>query len=89
MVDSASPLRAGDVVTTEAKTASVINTGAGKAVNAIGTIMHLGQPVVGVSSSSLCRGRFVDYGNTFGIVQEPDYVVEYPTDASIDVLPSK
>ena len=89
MLDGASPLHVGDVVTTEAKIASVINTDAGKAVKVIGNIIHEGKPVIEVTSSFLYRGRFTDYENTFEIVQEPDYVVEYPTDASIDVLLSK
>ena len=89
MLDGASPLHVGDVVKTEAKIASVINTDAGKAVKVIGNILHEGKPVIEVTSSFLYRGRFTDYENTFEIVQEPDYVVEYPTDASIGVLLSK
>ncbi|KAF9648674.1 fatty acid synthase [Thelephora ganbajun] len=89
MLDGASPLHVGDVVTTEAKVASVINTDAGKAVKVIGNIVHEGKPVIEVTSSFLYRGRFTDYGNTFEIVQEPDYIVDYPTDASIGVLLSK
>ena len=89
MLEDAPPLHVGDVVTTEAKIASVINTDAGKAVKVIGNIIHEGRPVIEVSSSFLYRGRFTDYENTFEIVQEPDYVVEYSTDASIDVLLSK
>jgi hypothetical protein len=89
MVDGASPLHVGDIVTTEAKIASVINTDAGKAVKVIGNIIHGGEPVIEVTSSFLYRGRFTDYENTFEIVQEPDYVVEYPTDVSIGVLLSK
>ena len=89
MLDGASPLHVGDVVKTEAKIASVINTDAGKAVKVIGNIVHEGKPVIEVTSSFLYRGHFTDYENTFEIVQEPDYVVEYPTDASIDVLLSK
>lgn len=89
MLDGAAPLHVGDVVKTEAKIASVINTDAGKAVKVIGNILHEGKPVIEVTSSFLYRGRFTDYENTFEIVQEPDYVVEYPTDASIGVLLSK
>jgi len=89
MLDDASPLHVGDVVKTEAKIASVINTDAGKAVKVIGNIIHEGKPVIEVTSSFLYRGRFTDYENTFEILQEPDYVVEYPTDASIGVLLSK
>ena len=89
MVGDASPLHVGDVVHTEAKISSVINTDAGKAVKVIGNIVHKGKPVIEVTSSFLYRGRFTDYENTFEIVQEPDYLVEYPTDASILVLLSK
>ena len=89
MLDGTSPLHVGDVVTTEAKIASVINTDAGKAVKVIGNIIHERKPVIEVTSSFLYRGRFTDYENTFEIVQEPDYVVDYPTDASIGVLLSK
>ena len=77
MLNCASPLHVGDVVTTEAKIASVINTDVGKAVKVIGNIIHEGKPVIEVTSSFLYRGRFTDYENTFEIVQEPDYVVDY------------
>ena len=60
---------------TEAKTAFVINTDAGKAVEVTCNIIHDGRP----ATSS----------NTFEIIQEPGYVAEYPMDASIDVLLSK
>lgn len=89
MLDGASPLHVGDVVKTEAKIASVINIDAGKSVKVIGNIIHEGKPVIEVTSSFLYRGRFTDYENNFEILQEPDYVVEYPTDASIGVLLSK
>ena len=75
MLDGASPFHVSSVVTAEAKIASVINTDAGKTVKVIGNIVHEGKP----ATSS----------NTFEIVQEPDYVGGYPTDASIDVLLSK
>ena len=51
MLDGASPLHVGDVVTTEAKVTSVINTDAGKTVRVIGNIIHEGKPVIEVSSS--------------------------------------
>ena len=89
MLDGASPLRVGDVVKTEAKIASNINTDAGKAVEVIGNVIHEGKPVIEIASSFLYRGHFTDYENTFKIVQEPDYVVEYPIDASIGALLSK
>ena len=89
MVDGASPLHVGDVVTTEAKITSVINTDAGKAVKVIDNIIHQGEPGIEVTSSFLHRGRFTDYEDTLEIVQEPDYVVECPTDASTDVPLSK
>jgi len=65
-----------DVVTAEAKIASVIDTDADKAIKVIGNIIHEGKPIVEVTSSFLYRGRFTDYENTFVIVQESDYVVE-------------
>ncbi|TFK79758.1 hypothetical protein K466DRAFT_639625 [Polyporus arcularius HHB13444] len=39
--------------------------------------------------SFLYRGRFDDYENTFEILEEPDYVVELPTEATVGVLQSK
>jgi fatty acid synthase subunit alpha len=85
LLGGASPLHAGNAVTTEAKIASVINTGVGKAAKVIGNVIHDRKPIIEVTS--LLYGRhFTDYGNTFEIVQEPDYVMEYPTDASVAVL---
>ena len=74
MLDGASPLHVDNVVTTEVKIASVIDTDVGKTVKVIGNIIHEGMPAT---------------SNTFEIVQEPDYVAEYPTNAFIDVLLSK
>ena len=71
MLDMPSP-HVGGVVMTEAKTASIINADAGKAVEVTCNIIHDGRP----ATSS----------NTFEIIQEPGYVAEYPMDASIDVL---
>jgi len=61
MLDDASPLHVGDVVTAEAKIASVIDTDAGKAVKVIGNVIHEGKPIVEVISSFLYRGRFTDF----------------------------
>jgi len=44
MLGGASPLHVGDIVKTEAKIASVINTDAGKVVEVIGNIIHEGNP---------------------------------------------
>ena len=46
-LDGASPLHVDDVVKTEVKIASVINADAGKAVEAVGNIIHEGIPVIG------------------------------------------
>ncbi|KAF9642128.1 hypothetical protein BDM02DRAFT_3247313 [Thelephora ganbajun] len=89
MLHGASPLHVGDVVTTEAKVASVINTSIGKTVKVIGNTIHKGKPIIKVASSFLYSGHFTDYENTFKIVQEPNYKADYPTDASIDILLSK
>jgi fatty acid synthase subunit beta len=72
-----SPLHIGDIVKTEVKTTSVINTNAGKAVKVIGNIIHEGNPVIEVTSSFLYCGCFMDYENTFEIIQEPNYMVGY------------
>jgi hypothetical protein len=89
MLDGASPLHVGDVVTTEAKIASVINTDAGKAVKVIGNIIHEGSPSSKSPLPSFTAAALRITKTPFEIVQEPDYVVEYPTDASIGVLLSK
>ncbi|KZT29627.1 fatty acid synthase [Neolentinus lepideus HHB14362 ss-1] len=89
MVDGAAPLREGDVCKAEARLASVKNTDAGKAVKVTGFVLREGKPVIEVNSTFLYRGRFTDFPNTFEVVQEPDYVVEIPTDGDVAVLLSK
>ncbi|KAH8100945.1 fatty acid synthase [Cristinia sonorae] len=83
------PLKAGDVCRTEGHIQSVVITDAGKAVKVKGTIFCNGKPVVEVVSAFLYRGRFTDFENTFEVIEEPDYVVELPTEASVGVLQSK
>ncbi|EPQ52677.1 hypothetical protein GLOTRDRAFT_112049 [Gloeophyllum trabeum ATCC 11539] len=89
MVAGAEPLRAGDVCTAEAGITSIRNTNAGKVVKVSGYVLRGGQRVVEVISSFLYRGRFLDFQNTFEIVEEPDYVVDLPTEADVAVLLSK
>ena len=62
------PLHVGDVVTTEAKISSIINTDAGMAVKAIGNIIRGGKLVIEVTSSFLYCGPFTDYENIFEII---------------------
>ncbi|KAI0685962.1 fatty acid synthase [Cytidiella melzeri] len=89
LVDGAAPLKAGDVCQSEARIVSVTNTDAGKAVKVKGIVKRAGQPVIEVVSSFLYRGRFEDFQNTFEVLEEPDYIVELPDDASVGVLKSK
>ena len=89
LLHGAEPLKAGDVVKSEARIVSVANTDAGKAVKVRGFVTRDGQNVIEVTSSFLYRGVFNDFKNTFELSEEPDYVVTLPDDASVGVLKSK
>ncbi|KAF8896473.1 fatty acid synthetase alpha subunit [Infundibulicybe gibba] len=89
MLPGAQPLQAGDVCKAEARIVSVTNANEGKIVKVKGHVYRDGQQVIEVVSAFLYRGRFHDYENTFETVEEPDYLVPYPTEADIGVLQSK
>ena len=89
MVPQAGLLQVGDVCRAEAKIVSVTNSDVGKTVKVKGTVLRAGKPVIEVTSAFLYRGRFIDYDNTFELVEETDYLVEIKTDADIGVLQAK
>lgn len=89
MIHGARPLTVGDVCKSSAEIVSVTNATEGKTVKVKGCVYRDGKPVVEVVSAFLYRGRFVDYENTFNTVEEPDYIVDFPTDAAVGVLQSK
>ncbi len=89
MLDGVAPLCVGDVCTAEARVVSVINSDSGKAVKVKGYVLRSGEPVIEVTSSFLYRGRFVDYQNTFEMVDEIDYVLNIETETQVGVLQSK
>jgi fatty acid synthase subunit alpha, fungi type/fatty acid synthase subunit beta, fungi type len=64
-VNSARPLKPGDVCMAEARIVSVINSDIGKPVKIKGNVLRGAEPVIEVNSSFLDRGRFTDCGNTF------------------------
>jgi fatty acid synthase subunit beta len=66
-----------------------MNTDAGKVVKVRGHVYREDKPVIGVVSSFLYRGRFTDHENTFETTEEPDYLIQLPDDAAVDVLQSK
>ena len=71
-VSVCSPLHVGDIVTTEAKIASVINTDAGKAVKVIGNITPEGGPL-----SKLLLHSYIAV--TSRIMKAPSRSSKYPT----------
>ncbi|KAI0635636.1 fatty acid synthase [Trametes polyzona] len=89
LLPGAKPLKAGDVCKAEARIVAVTNSDAGKTVKVKGYVVRDGERVIEVVSSFLYRGRFSDYQNTFEILEEPDYLVELPTEAAVGVLQSK
>ena len=89
LLEGAKPLKAGDVCNAEARIVAVTNSDAGKTVRVKGFVIREGEKVIEVTSSFLYRGRFDDYENTFEVLEEPDYLVELPTEASVGVLQSK
>ncbi|KAK7446754.1 fatty acid synthase alpha subunit Lsd1 [Stygiomarasmius scandens] len=89
MMKGAKPLQVGDVCRSEGQIVSVVNGSAGKIVKVKGHVIRDNVKVVEVVSSFLYRGNFTDYENTFEITEEPDYIVDFPTDAAVGVLLSK
>lgn len=89
MVDDAASFKAGDVCKAEARIVSVVNNDAGRLVKVKGFVTRDGQLVVEVVSSFLYRSRCSDYSHTFELIEEPDYLVELPTEADVGVLQSK
>lgn len=89
MANGAKPLQAGDVCKAEARIVSVVNGDAGKTVKVKGYVTRDGKPVIGVVSSFLYSGRYADFGSTFELIEEPDYLVDLATEADVGVLQSK
>ena len=89
LLEGATPLKAGDVCKAEARIIAISNSDAGKTVKVKGFVTRGSERVIEVVSSFLYRGRFDDYENTFEILEEPDYVVELPNEATVGVLQSK
>lgn len=89
MVPGAEPLKVGDACKSEAKVVSVTNSREGKTVKVKGFLYTDGKAVMEFHSAFLYRGQFTDFETTFDTVQEPDYLVNLATDASVGVLQSK
>ncbi|KAH7106327.1 fatty acid synthase [Auriculariales sp. MPI-PUGE-AT-0066] len=89
LLNGARPLQLGDTCQAKARIVSVVNSDSGKTVKVKGYIIRDGQHVMEVTSSFLYRGRFTDYVNSFEVVDEDMYEVEYATDAAVGVLQSK
>ncbi|KAJ1994195.1 fatty acid synthase alpha subunit Lsd1 [Dimargaris cristalligena] len=89
MVDSAEPLRNGDVVDTTASLQAVINTDAGKMVEVLGVVKRDGQPVMEVTSQFLYRGQFTDFEHTFRRTTETPIQVTLNTPKDLAVMRSK
>ncbi|THV02954.1 hypothetical protein K435DRAFT_852388 [Dendrothele bispora CBS 962.96] len=80
---------AGDACRSEGKVVSVVNGSAGKVVKVRGHVIRYNLNAVEVVSAFLYRGNFTDFENAFETTQEPDYAVDFPTDATVGVLLSK
>jgi fatty acid synthase subunit alpha, fungi type len=85
MVDGAKPLQVGDVCKAEARIVSVTNTDAGKVVKVKGCVYRAGKPLIEDVSAFLYH-HFTDYENTFETTEEPDYLVDLPDNAAVEVL---
>ena len=89
MIPGARSLQVGDSCRAEASVISVTNSDSGKTVKVKGVVLRNGEPVIEVASAFLYRGHFLDYANTFELVDETDYAVELETEAQVGVLHSK
>jgi len=89
IVNSARPFRVGDKCQSTAKILAVTNNDSGKTVTVTGHLLRDGESIIEVRSSSLYRGRFSNYENTFQIVDEPDFLVELNDPSAVGVLQSK
>jgi hypothetical protein len=102
---SATPLAAGDIITSEASIKSVKNSETGKTVKVVGTIFKISdqetegkgkststkQPVFQVESEFFFRGKFNDFGSgkTFEKIEEPTFAVDIKDKPLVEVLKSK
>lgn len=93
MRDRAPKLRVNDIVTSEAKIASITNSETGKTVAVKGTVFLLKDnekiPVMDVISSFFYRGRFDDFDATFMSEDDPEFKVTMNSVTDISVLRSK
>ncbi|KAG8729950.1 3-oxoacyl-[acyl-carrier-protein] synthase, partial [Ceratobasidium sp. 423] len=83
------PLVAGDACKAEARIASVVNSDSSKTAKVTGFVVRDGKPVIEVTPPFLYYGTFIDYQNTFEIIEEPEYVVKIGSAVDVGVLYSK
>ncbi|VEU23428.1 DEKNAAC104691 [Brettanomyces naardenensis] len=89
MLSGASPLKAGDKVSSDANIVSVVNGPTGKTVRVVGHIFREGSEVMQVTSSFFYRGYYTDFENTFEKTVETPMQVTLNTQKDVAVLKSK
>ncbi|QPG76258.1 beta subunit of fatty acid synthetase [Brettanomyces nanus] len=89
MLSGASPLRAGDKVSSDANIVSVVNGPTGKTVKVVGHIYREGVEMMQVTSGFFYRGQYTDFENTFKKTVETPVEVTLATQKDVAVLKSK
>lgn len=89
MISGATPLKAGDKVSSDANIVSVINGPTGKTVKVVGHIYREGKEVMQVISGFFYRGHYTDYEHTFRKVVETPVELKLTTAKDVAVLKSK
>ncbi|CAO1616813.1 unnamed protein product [Jaminaea pallidilutea] len=88
MVEGATPLRVGDVVSSQASVESIKISETGKTVAVKGTVVRDDKTVIEVVSAFFFRGKFSDYSTCFETNTE-EYAVQIKTQADASVLLAK
>ncbi|CBF73431.1 hypothetical protein AN7873.2 [Aspergillus nidulans FGSC A4] len=90
VIDNASPMREGDVLSSTAAIESIrIRPDSGKVVRAVATIFKKGTPIITVASEFILQGRYEDYHNTFETKEEQVYKLPLKSKRDVVLLASK
>ncbi|ODV94456.1 hypothetical protein PACTADRAFT_45167 [Pachysolen tannophilus NRRL Y-2460] len=89
IIPGASPLKAGDKVSSFAEIKAVINQETGKMVEVLGVILRSGKPVMEVTSQFFYRGKYEDFEDSFQKTTETPYQVILKSEREVAVLRSK
>ncbi|MCJ1389647.1 beta subunit of fatty acid synthetase [Xylographa bjoerkii] len=89
MMDGASPIEEGDILSTITSVVTLVNQNAGKLVKVEGHIFKAGQPVIEITSEFLIRGTYDDNEDTFERAEEAPVEIYLESPKDVAVLKAK